>query len=360
MNFEEQLEALATSQGGELTDAQMAAALTGSLSEGDIAAAEKFAAADNGAPNADATKDQPNGDAGAGAQDDQNKDGKDTDAANADNADPAKGEPGDGDKPKVILAKDGVHTIDYQKLVDARESEKAARAEADRLRAELAAAKAAPAPAPAAAPAAATPAPGPVEVTFGNYDDKDLSAGVNQIVEARLTQAKAEWAESLTPLQAELAASRLEKHLTTIYTAHPDAESVVMSREFEAWKASQPSFMQPEIERIQDKGTAAQMVELLNTYRAANPKAAQAPAPAPAPAAAKGNADDGLTTEQRAERAIANAKTRTPNSLSDLPAGSAAHHDEAGAIAEMDPVDVMNSFHGKTPKQIEELMNRLL
>ena len=45
--------------------------------------------------------------------------------------------PTEGEKPPVLLAKDGVHTIDYQKLVEARQGEQHWRAQAEAAQQEL-------------------------------------------------------------------------------------------------------------------------------------------------------------------------------------------------------------------------------
>lgn len=348
MTLDEQIEALAQSQGGELTDEQMMAALGGSLSEGDITAATTFAAANPGEPNAGAVTTPP-------AQEIQEPAGPETKPTPTPPADNAAPQPSTTEVQPVIMAKDGVHTIDYNKLVEAREAERAAKAEAESLRAQLAAARTtAPAPSPDAAPAAQPAVDASKEpVSFGTYDDKDLATGVQVLIDRALTQAKAEWDKTLTPLQVQAVERAHKEHLTTIYSAHPDAESIVVSREFEAWKASQPSFTRNAIEAVQDRGTAAQMVELLNSYRAARP-ATPSPAPAPAPAPGK------QTVAQRAEEAIAAAKDRTPNSLSDLPAGTQVHHDETAAYEQMDGLDLANLFLGKTPAQREDLMRKML
>lgn len=66
------------------------------------------------------------------------------------------------------------------------------------------------------------------------------------------------------------------------------------------------------------------------------------------------------TVAQKAAAAIAKAKTPVPTSLSDIPAGTSAHHDEAAAVLEMGSNDLMAKFAGKTPEQIMELMSRVI
>ncbi len=63
---------------------------------------------------------------------------------------------------------------------------------------------------------------------------------------------------------------------------------------------------------------------------------------------------------RRAAAAVTSARAQMPLSLSDMPAGSAAAHDEVAALREMSGAGLMQRFAGKTPEQIMELMNRLI
>ncbi|MDP9895373.1 hypothetical protein J2W32_004471 [Variovorax boronicumulans] len=306
---------------GNLSNADMAKLLTGGH-EGDTAAGKP---AETGAP-------------AAGTE------AKTTDV-------PEAGKPAATEDPakSVILAKDGVHTIDYQKLVDAREEAKAAKAEADALKAQLAEVAKAPAAAPpAAAPPAAPPSASATDLAevFGDYSDEAVKKGVNTLVANAMKGVHAELDAKLKPVEAAAQTAAFEAHLRTIYGKHPDAESIVVSTEYQKWLDAHPSFIRDRYEEIRTKGTADQVVELLDAYKAAQP--AKAP---PAPAAG---------VDARVEEALAKAKPRAPASLSDIPAGSAAHHDEAGAMAEMTPMDLMNKFAGKSPAEIETIVRRLV
>lgn len=274
------------------------------------------------------------------------------------NADPAA-EP---DGPKVVLAKDGVHTIDYSKLVEAREAAKsataalaAAEAETQRLRAELTAAKAPapPAPAPAAAPAAEAD---PAEL-FGDYSAEQLAKGVDALIEKKLSALRGEIGTQLAPVQRAAVEDANTKHYTAIYTAHPDADSIVQSTEFADWLGKQPRLVQGTYRQTlspDGKGTAADVVEVFDAYRNAHPLAAAAPAPVAPPA------QPGADVAAKAKAAIAAVKPKTPNTLSDIPAGAAAHVDEAEAIAGMDASVLMNRMASMKPDAIEALMSRML
>ncbi|WP_159271994.1 hypothetical protein [Variovorax boronicumulans] len=267
-------------------------------------------------------------------------------------AEPAKVPP--AEPVPVLLAKDGVHTIEYQKLVDAREAAKHWEKVAAEATAAAVALKKAPV-APAVEPAAPKTKEGepaaaalPADI-FGDYSEEALSAGVTKLVDIKVAaitaDLEAKFASALAPVQAKEATDAAEAHYRQIYTAHPDVESVVESAELKAFLGKQPSFVRAQYENVLKEGSAAEVVELLDAYRLVNPKVA---APAEAGTAAK------------AKEIVAAAKAAAPTSLSDIPAGSAAHHDEVGAIREMSDAALAGKFASKSPEQIKELLNRLI
>lgn len=259
-------------------------------------------------------------------------------------------------KTPVVLAKDGVHTISYDKLVEARQKAADVAAENARLAAELAELRAKPAPAPAPAAPAAAPAPAADTETplFGDYTDADLRKGVEKLLDAKVAEVRAEFEGKLKPVEVDRVAQAQREHLAAIYSVHADADSITVSQEFTAWEKSQPRVVQQAIASALDKGSAAEVVEVLDMYRAAHPSKAPAPAATPAaapvaatPAAAK------PTAAALADKAIAEAKTRTPTTLSDIPAGSQAITDESAAMEQANPMDLMDKLSNMTPDQIE-------
>lgn len=261
----------------------------------------------------------------------------------------------------VILAKDGVHTIAYEKLVEAREGEKAAKAQAEtaaaeveRLRLENEALKRAPQPTPA-------PTTAPVAEAdlgdFGDFSDEAIKKGIKDLVNARVAVAKAEMdaqvdakvAEKLAPLERRHAEDAVATHWKTLYTAHPNMDAMLESQELKAWRESQPSFAQAAIDAVLEQGTTAQVVELFDTFVKATGKTTTTP---PATAQAE-------TPEAKAAAAVAKAQERPATSLSEIP-GSGANHDEAAAMLEMNPMAQLRKFDGKTPEQIHALMSKVL
>jgi hypothetical protein len=250
----------------------------------------------------------------------------------------------------VILAKDGVHTIEYQKLVDAREEARAAKARADALEAENQALKST-AATPATTPAPTVP-PVSTDVDFGDFSDEAVAKGILAAVEKRVAELlPVKVAEALAPLERRAAEDIATKHWTTLYTAHPNMDAMLESKELEGWIAGKPSYEQAAIRAVLDGGTTSQVVEVFDSFVKATGKAAEAtpqttPAPTPDPAAA-------------AQAAIDKVKAGAPSSLSEIP-GSTAHHDEADAMREMSPTALMKKFDGKSPEQIAALMSKAL
>ncbi len=252
----------------------------------------------------------------------------------------------------VVFAKDGVHTIEYKVLAEARERARVAEEALEAQRLENAALKSAAAsPAPTPAPTSA-PAPAAIKPDFGDFTDAALEKGITEFT-AAMVQAKVDAA--LAPLQQQQQTDAVTQHFTTIYTAHPTIDSMLESKELEDWIKAQPSYAQPAIRQAIDKGTAAQVVEVFNDFTKATGKAPPAPSPAPSGAAAPSGAD----LLKAAQDAIDKAAARPPASLSDIP-GSSGQHDEAAALLDLTPQQQINRFMGKTPEQIEKLMAKAL
>lgn len=249
----------------------------------------------------------------------------------------------------VIVAKDGVHTIPYEKLTEAREGERAARAQAAELMQQLEALKNATPAQAVQAVEAILPAEDAANL-FGDYSEEAIAAGVEKLVASRTAAIEAKFEAKfnsvLAPLQAKQEESVTDAHFSAINTAHPDVESVVASAELDAWIKSQPSFVRSAYQAAIAQGTAAEVIETLDAYKAATGKLAATPTKVSSAAAA--------------QAAIDKAQAAVPMSLSDIPAGSMAHHAASDAVLEMSDAGMMNMFEGKTPEQIRTLMNKSL
>ena len=335
---------------GELTDAQMLQMMN--LPEGDTSAL-----LDGGMPDAAATA-PGNPDGAQGQPNEKTNDN----SATTPEPDPAKA---------VVLAKDGVHTIPYEKLAEAREGEKHWKAQAEAAAAELAAlkqqaqqrAEAGEAPTQtdkALAFAQEAIAQGVDPSFFGDFSEEALAKGVDKVVELRLKEreqaiekrvqerVEAALAQALGPIQQKQQIDAVQSHMSAIYAAHPDADSIAESKELADWIAAQPSFARAGYQAVLQQGSTAEVIEFFDTFKQAAGKAAQQTATGKPDVAAA------------AQAALAKAKAPVPTSLSEIPAGSKAHHDEAEALMEMSDGNTLSSFMAKSPEQIRALLERAL
>ena len=260
---------------------------------------------------------------------------------------------------KVVLARDGIHTIPYEKLVEARERDRvsqealaAANAELEILR------KQAQTPATVATTqqeqnietAQAAINAGVNPDYFGDFSEEALAEGINKLIDERLTaQVDARVAKALEPMQAREQESAAEAHMRTIYEAHQDADSIVESSEFESWKASQPSYIQSALNGVLAQGTAEQVVELLNNFKQSTNSTPAAEANKPSPDELKA----------KARQAINNTAPAVPASLSDIPGGHKGVTDIREQMESMSGIELVDAMSSWTPEKREQYLNNL-
>jgi hypothetical protein len=291
-------------------------------------------------------------------------------AASTDQAaelEPSKDEPGAATTPAasepdpanaVILAKDGKHTIPYSKLEEARQAEQAARAAAKAAQDELAALRAQADQRAAAgiAPTAADNASalvvqalesGEVDpAIFGDFSEAAMAKGIATLIKQGFTELRQE----IAPLKQQQEVSAIEKHYAAIYEAHPDADSVAESQELDSWINSKPSFVRDAYRAVLDpdgKGTAAQVIELFDTFKKETgaTQAAAAPAPSVDPKAA-------------AKAAIAAVQPAVPASLSDFPGGRAGASSRMEALDALSPADLVEALESMPQAQRDLYLSR--
>ena len=314
---------------GELTAAQMMELVQ--LPEGDIASAST-ASANSSVP--------------AAASDAQTKKPTDTQSTTAATA------PTDA-QAQVILAKDGVHTIPFEKLVEAREEGKHWRAQAQAAQDALAALQAQ-ADARADAGKAATATDKAVEAAsaaieagadpdlFGDFSEEAIRAGVKKLVAEQTAALRAELAREFAPIKQAAEVNEVEQARNLVLSKHPDAASIAESAELDQWVQSKPAFVRGAYQQVITEGTPAQVVELLDAFKAETK-----------PATANAG------TEAAAAKAIANAKTRSPSSLSDIPGGVAASTNPAEGLADASAQDLISKFEGLSEKARWELIEKI-
>lgn len=273
-----------------------------------------------------------------------------TDTPNDSSDDDVEGE-------KVVLARDGVHTIPYEKLVEARERDRvsqealaAANAELEILRKQN------------QTPATVAPTQQEQDIEtaqaaidagvnpdyFGDFSEEALAEGINKLIDERVTaQVDARVAKALEPMQQKEQESAAEAHMRTIYEAHTDADSIVESSEFEAWKVSQPTYIQAALDGVLTQGTAEQVVELLNNFK-------QSTTSTPAADAGKPSTDD---LKAKAREAIKNTAPAIPASLSDIPGGHKGALDIREQMDAMSGIELVEAMADWSPEKREQYLN---
>ena len=258
---------------------------------------------------------------------------------------------------QVILAKDGVHTIPFEKLVEAREEGKHWKAQAQAAQDALAALQAQ-ADARAEAGKAATATDKAVEAAsaaieagadpdlFGDFSEEAIRAGVKKLVAEQAASLResirAELQQELAPIKQAKQVDEAEQARNLVLSKHPDAASIAESAELEQWVQSKPAFVRGAYQQVITGGTPAQVIELLDAFKAETK-----------PATANAGA------EAAAAKAIANAKTRSPSSLSDIPGGVAASTNPAEGLADASAQDLISKFEGLSEKARWELIEKI-
>lgn len=261
----------------------------------------------------------------------------------------------------VILARDGKHTIPYEKLAESRAAEQHWRGvaqEAERKLADLqadASARADAGEAPtkadnqlAAAQAAMDAGVDPA--IFGDFSEEDLAKGIKTLIDQNVAAAVA---KALEPLRQKDEADAIAAHYRAVYDKHPDADSIAESKELAAWIHSKPSFLRPSLQSVLATGTAPQVIEFFDTFKQESGMTRSTAAPA------AGQGDPLRSAREAANKAIQSAAPKVPASLSDFPGGRAGATSREEVMADMDAIQLLISMDNMTPEQIEHYLNRL-
>ncbi len=261
----------------------------------------------------------------------------------------------------AVLARDGKHLIDYQKLVDARDSAKhwkeqaeAAQQELQRLQSEATQrANAGEAPTQIdtqlAQAQAAIDAGADISL-FGDFSEEAIAKGIQALVGQHVQAALQKVDEALAPVQAKQTQDAAQAHYGAIYAKHPDADSIAESKELDAWISAQPSFVRDGYRSVLDNGTPAQVIELFDSFKQAAGLTQAAAVPQPKP-------------EEVLEAAKAKVKAVVPSvpaTLSDFPGGVAGAASPDEVLAELTGPALIEALGNKTPEQIERFLNRSL
>lgn len=255
----------------------------------------------------------------------------------------------------VLLARDGKHTIPYEKLEQARQGEQHWKAQAEAVQRKLdelqaqAQARADAGQAPTATDNMAAQAQAAIDAgadadLFGDFSEQALAAGIQKLV---AQQVAAQVGKLVQPIQAKQAEDAATAHYQAIYSAHPNADSIAQSKEFAAWVDSHPSAVRNAYWQLFDPetgGTADQIVEVFDAFKSATEK--------PSPTAA-----DPKAAARAATQAV---RAEPPSSLSAIPGARVEGQTAADAMAAMSGTDLSRAMESMTPDQIEAWLNRKL
>lgn len=140
----------------------------------------------------------------------------------------------------------------------------------------------------ALAASAAAPAPAPAVVDGSDtliHELESASPTVTRAVRALLAKERTamerqledkfgksvqEISGQIRPLQESAQTQAMQAQLHAIDSAHPGWQSVVVSSDFYTWTQNQPAYVQREMKRISEEGTAAEVIEVLNSYQGAS------------------------------------------------------------------------------------------
>ena len=262
-----------------------------------------------------------------------------------------------------ILSKSGAYTIPYEKLAEAREARKAAQDRIAQLEQQVAeltgaqqrnlAAVQADAQDRANAGQAQTATDANLAVAtkamtegvdlsiFGDFSEEDLAKGVAELNRRAMETVRAELHDTirreLAPLRAQEAKTATDSHYDTIYSAHPDADEIVESAEFAAWRDRQPAFAKAGIEHAMTKGSAQDVVEVFNAFRGTKPQQPSTARPAP-------------------EAPV----RRVPNSLSEVPGAAPMDETQQTLAAAGNTAALLDRMAAMTQEQRDALLDNLI
>lgn len=259
----------------------------------------------------------------------------------------------------VVLAKDGKHTIPFERLQDARDQNKQLKQQLDEANAKLAAQQAPDQSqqtqqnaATAEALIQASGNDADVIAMFGDFSEEALAKGVNALVNQRVSaQVEAAVQQALAPIQQQQQQmqqlSAEQQHFATIEAAHPDYESVAESSEFATWMDSQPSITRNAFNNVLQGGSAQDVNELLSLYKSQNNVNQAAPAASP-------------TAEMiaKAKQAVQNAPKQIPISVSDLPAGAPAALSAEERLSTLSGPELLLEMQNWSTDKVDEFMAR--
>ena len=264
-----------------------------------------------------------------------------------------------------ILSKSGAYTIPYEKLAEAREARKAAQDRIAQLEQQVAeltsaqqrnlAAVQADAQDRANAGQAQTATDANLAVAtkamtegvdisvFGDFSEEDLAKGVAELNRRAMETVRSELHDTirreLAPLRAQEAKTATASHYDAIYAAHKDADEIVESAEFAAWRDALPAFAKAGVAHALTKGSAQDVIEVFDEFRATKPPQPNTSTARPEPEA---------------------PVRRVPNSLSDVPGAAPMDETQQTLAAAGNTSALLDRMAAMTQEQRDALLDNLI
>lgn len=191
-------------------------------------------------------------------------------------------------------------------------------------------------------PEALPPIP-PITEFLGDFSDEAIEKGTAKyealVNERAELNAQKLIEEKTKPVLEQAAQQAQNAHYDAINAKHPDAEEVFSSDGFKAWIEAQPSFAKGAITAALESGTAKEIIEVFDVFKAAKP------------------------ADQNLEAAKANALKQVeklkqqpvvPETLSAIPGGLPKATNPIEAIDSLSPIEQLAALQDMNEDQIKQ------
>lgn len=263
----------------------------------------------------------------------------------------------------VVMAKDGVHTIPYETLQEARDQSQQWKTQALQAQEQARQAQEAltalqnaqssatttQAQSNAETAQAAIEASGNSQAVmelFGDFSEEAIAKGVQALIAQQVpNQIQVAINQALAPLQQQqqLTAQQSAEaaHFAAIHAKYPEAGAIAESEQFKAWLGQQHPLHQKAYETVLGQGSAAEVVGLLDLYTQTS-NVGQAATPS-------------ITDEmkEKAKQAVQNAPPKIPHSVTDLPASTPAAVSAEERLNNLSSHELLREMENWSPEQID-------
>lgn len=175
---------------------------------------------------------------------------------------------------------------------------------------------------------------------FGDFSEKDIAKAVDKLIDLKLENKVLKSVDervqaALSPIQQKEQEAVAQAHYQQILAAHPDAGEIVQGQALHDWVAKLPSYARGGVQAILEKGSASEVIEVLNDFKAAN-------GVKNAPDVAKNRADD-----------------KVPDTLSGIPTGRTGGVSQQDALNALAPEHLLDRLGEMSPEQVEKFLNSI-